>query len=53
MIYNTHLSIFIESSKTDKYRNGAWVVNLRTGTALCLVQNLECYLLWADIQDIF
>ena len=26
MIYNTHMSIFIESSKTDKYRDGAWIV---------------------------
>ena len=51
MIYNTHISIFIESSKTDKYRDGAWVVISRTGTALCPVENLERYLLWADIQD--
>ena len=51
MIYNTHMSIFIESSKTDKYRDGAWVVISRTGTALCQVENLERYHLWANIQD--
>ena len=45
MIYNTHMSIFIESSKTDKYRDGAWIVILRTRTALCLAENLERYLL--------
>ena len=45
------MSIFIESSKTDKYRDGARVVISRTGMALCPVENLERYLLWADIQD--
>ena len=44
MIYYTHMSIFIESSKTDKYHDGAWVVISRTG--MCPVENL-----WADIQD--
>ena len=53
MIYNPHMSIFIKSSKTDKYRNGAWVVKSRTCMALCPVENLERYFLWADIQDIF
>ena len=51
MIDNTHLSIFIESSETAKYRGGAWVVISRTGTPLYPVENLECYLLWADIEE--
>ena len=45
------MSIFIEFSKTDKYRDGARVVISRAGMALCPVENLERYLLWADIQD--
>ena len=45
------LSIFIEFSKTDKYRDGAWVVISRTRTSLCPVENLERYLLWADIEE--
>ncbi|MEW8547431.1 MAG: hypothetical protein AB2693_28320, partial [Candidatus Thiodiazotropha sp.] len=51
VIENTHSSIFIESSKTDKYRNGALVVISRTGTSLCPIKNLERYLLWADIEE--
>ena len=51
VIDNTHLSIFIESSETAKYRGGAWVVISRTGTPLYPVENLECYLLWADIEE--
>ena len=35
------MSIFIESSKTDKYRDCARVVIKRTGTVLCPVENLE------------
>ena len=45
------MSIFIESSKTDKYRDGARIVISRTVMALCPVENLDRYLLWADIQD--
>ena len=49
--YNTPISIFIESSKTDKYRDGARIVISITVMALCPVENLDRYLLWADIQD--
>ena len=45
----THLSLFIESSKTDKYRDGAWIVISRTGTLLCPVCNLEKYFAWSNI----
>ena len=44
------MSIFIESSKTDKFRAGAWVCIARTGTILCPVPNLK-YLKWANIKD--
>ena len=45
VIEPTHVSIFIDSSKTDKYREGAWVVIARIGGILCPVINLERYLL--------
>lgn len=32
VLHNTHMDIFIESSKTDRYRDGAWLVIARTGT---------------------
>ena len=32
LINSVYMSVFIESSKTDKYRDGAWILNLRTGT---------------------
>lgn len=38
---NYYMRIFIESSKTDKYRDGAWIIIARTGTYLCPVRNLE------------
>ena len=50
-IYGHYMSVFIQSSKTDQYRDGAWVVIARTGTHLCPVENLERYLLWADIKE--
>ena len=52
VIDSSHLSIFIESRKTDQYRDGAWVIIARTGTKLCPVVNLENYLCWANfVQD--
>jgi hypothetical protein len=51
LLFNSvYLSIFIESSKTDKYRDGAWVLIARTGTDLCPVVNLERYMTWTGIS---
>ncbi len=35
------MKIFIESSKTDQYRDGAWVVIARTATTICPVNMTE------------
>ena len=51
IIFNSvYMSVFIESSKTDKYHDGAWILIARTGTVLCPVQNLENYFMWANID---
>lgn len=50
MFFNTYMCIFIESSKTDKFREGAWVFIAKTGTVLCPVNNLEKYLTWTGID---
>ena len=42
------MEIFIESSKTDQLRDGAWVVIARTGSPLCPVAMLERYMCMAD-----
>ena len=38
------MSIFLEKSKTDIYRDGAWVIIARTNSELCPVMNTERYL---------
>ena len=35
-LHDTHFELFIESSKTDQYREGAIVPNVKSGTDLCL-----------------
>ena len=45
-----HVEIFVESSKTDQLRNGAWVIIARTGSPLCPVAMLERYMCMADIS---
>ena len=45
-----HVEVFIESSKTDQFRDGARVVIARTHTQLCPVNMLERYVKMADIQ---
>jgi integrase len=41
-----YISVFIEKSKTDVYRDGNWLIICRTGSPLCPVRNLELYLEW-------
>ena len=48
--FEDHLEIFIESSKTDQYRDGAIVVIARTGTNYCPVAMLERYMCLANIS---
>ncbi|XP_063410400.1 uncharacterized protein LOC134693496 [Mytilus trossulus] len=47
----SHISIFIEKSKTDIYRDGNWLIIAKTGTTLCPVRNLELYMQWSGIQS--
>ena len=42
-IKNEYMLIFIESSKTDQYRDGAWLPISRTNNSTCPVANLEKY----------
>ena len=48
-IYEKHMELFIESSKTGQLQQGAVVVIARTGTSLCPVAMLERYLRMAAI----
>ena len=38
------LKLFIQSSKTDQYRDGAWIVVASSGKATCLVAMINRYL---------
>ena len=41
VIYNTHAKIFIEKSKTDKYREGHWVYIAKIHGDLCPIKILQ------------
>ena len=49
-IFPQHMEIFIESSKTDQYRDGAWVVVARTMTKICPVKMTERYISLGEIS---
>ena len=49
-IYSEHMEVFVESSKTDQYREGAWVPIARTRSRVCPVNMMERYCHLADIQ---
>ena len=49
-IFPDHMEIFIESSKTDQYRDGAWVVIARTSSKTCPVAMTERYVQLAGIS---
>ena len=46
-----YMSIFIEKSKTDIYRDGAWVIIARTNSKLCPVSNLLKLINLLGIED--
>ena len=48
--YEDHMEIFVESSKTDQLREGAWVVIARSDSKLCPVAMLERYYELADLS---
>ncbi|XP_033746544.1 uncharacterized protein LOC117331775 [Pecten maximus] len=50
-IRTTHLEIFVERSKTDVYRDGAWILVSRTESRLCPVCNFEIYSELSGISD--
>ena len=49
VIYQDHLEIFVESSKIDQFRDGAWVVIARSNTDLYPVAMLSRYMHMAAI----
>ena len=48
--HSTHMSLFIEKSKTDIYRDGSWLIIARTATNLCPVKNLELYFSYGNLE---
>lgn len=51
IVFNlTYMAIFIECSKTDKYRDGAWVIIAKTGTNLCPVENVKKLIMWGGLS---
>ena len=49
-LYTSHCSLFLESSKTDQLREGAWINIARSGKVTCPVAALERYLAAAGIK---
>lgn len=47
---SSYMAIFIECSKTDKYRDGAWVMIAKTGTNLCPVENVKKLIKWGSLS---
>ena len=48
--YDEHAEVFVESSKTDQFREGTWVPIARTNSNICPVAMLERYFRLANIQ---
>lgn len=51
IVFNKIYMIIIESTKTDKYRDGTWITIARTGTCLCPVENTEKLISWASLKQ--
>ena len=42
VFYDEHVEFFVESSKTDQFREGAWVPIIRTNWDICPVASCYC-----------
>lgn len=51
LIDSIHMRGFIESSKTDKYKEGAWILISRTSTNLRPVVNTARYFEWLNVDE--
>lgn len=49
---NSHMKVFVERSKTDVYREGAWVLIARTGKATCPVALVIRYFSLANLDPV-
>ena len=45
------MAVVIESRKTDKYRDGSWIMISKTGIYLCPVNNVKQYIEWAELKS--
>ncbi|XP_041479963.1 integrase/recombinase xerD homolog isoform X2 [Lytechinus variegatus] len=43
-LFDSHMKVFLEKSKTDQFREGAWVIVSTTGKATCPVNMMRRYL---------
>ena len=50
-VCSSHMKIFLERSKTDQFREGAWVVIASTGKVTFPIRMLNMYLSSAGIVD--
>ena len=53
VICNSHVKLFLEKSKTDQFREGAWVFIGATYKNTCPVSMLRKYLTLANISDMY
>ena len=51
LFHDTHVSLFIQKSKTDIYREGSWVILSKTASNLCPVKILHNYLSLGKIKN--
>lgn len=48
---DSYLELFIQKSKTDVYRNGVWIVLVKSGLTTCPYSVLQTYIQIAGVQD--
>ncbi|XP_071105314.1 integrase/recombinase xerD homolog [Haliotis cracherodii] len=51
LFFDTHMTVFIERSKTDVYRDGDWLIIGRTGKKMCPVKCMECFLEKSGLKE--
>ena len=50
ILYDQYMAFYLETRKTDQFRDGSWIMIACTGTELCPVENTKKLINWGKLE---
>ena len=51
IFYDQYMALYLETSKTDQFRDGSWIMIACTGTELCPFENTKKLINWGKLEE--